>query len=328
MQRIVLFFLAVLLFFPVASGAEIREGSFELGPFLGVYGSSPDFSSKAMYGMRAGYNFTPHWGIEGAYSYVESRATLYQADALYHFMPEKSLTPFVFAGVGGANNKPEGKDSHGKFLADIGAGIKYYFAKDVGLRADVRDVMTNYHNLAVTVGLTFAFGGKTPKAAPAAPAPAPEAAKPAPAPEAPKPAPAPAPEAAKPAPASETPKAEPVKIILEDIHFDFDKATLTPVAKEILGKNIQTIKANQGMKVQIEGHACAHGPEKYNMALSERRANAVKEYLVKAGIDSDRLATIAYGETRLAMPEIPTPRNKESVEARTNRRVHFEVIVK
>ncbi len=329
MRRIVLFLLVALLCFPVASGAEIREGSFELGPFLGVYGSSPDFSNKAMYGMRAGYNFTPHWGIEGAYSYVESRATLYQADALYHFSPEKALTPFVFAGIGGANNKPEGKDAQGRFLADIGAGIKYYFAKDVGLRADVRDVMTNYHNLAVTVGLTFAFGGKTPKAAPAAaPAPAPEAPKPAPKAEAPKPAPAPEPVAAKPAPAPEAPKAEPLKIILEDIHFDFDKATLTAAAKDILGKNVQTIKANPGMKVQIEGHACAHGPEKYNMALSERRANAVKEYLVKAGIDAGRLSSIAYGETRLAMPETPTAKNKESVEARTNRRVHFEVIVK
>ena len=82
------------------------------------------------------------------------------------------------------------------------------------------------------------------------------------------------------------------------------------------------------MRVEIEGNSCAHGPDKYNMALSERRANAVKEYLIKSGISADRLTTIAYGETRLAMPEIPTPYNKESVEARTNRRVHFVVIVK
>jgi OOP family OmpA-OmpF porin len=64
------------------------------------------------------------------------------------------------------------------------------------------------------------------------------------------------------------------------------------------------------------------------MALGERRANAVKEYLVKEGIDASRLSTISYGETRLAKPETPTPKNKNSAEAIANRRVHFEVIVK
>ena len=141
----------------------------------------------------------------------------------------------------------------------------------------------------------------------------------------PMPAPVPTPEPTPPPP---PPAAEPVKITLEDIHFEFDKATLTKLAKEILARDIATLKENQGVKVQIEGHACAHGTEDYNMALSERRANAVKEYLVNQGIAADRLTTIAYGETRLAMPEIPTPKNKQSKEAKANRRVHFEANVK
>ena len=146
--------------------------------------------------------------------------------------------------------------------------------------------------------------------------------EPAPAP-APPPVPVPAPVVAAPVPV-----AEPVKIILEDIHFDFDKATLTNKAKEILARDIQTLKENTGINVQIEGHTCAHGSEIYNMALGERRAIAVKEYLSKQKIAADRMTTISYGKTRLAMPEIPTPKNKESIEAKTNRRVHFEVIVK
>jgi len=137
----------------------------------------------------------------------------------------------------------------------------------------------------------------------------------------PKPEPAPVPPPPPPA-------AEPVKIVLEDIHFDFDKATLTEAAKEILARDIATLKENPGVNVQIEGHTCAHGTEDYNMALGERRANAVKEYLSNNGIAAERMTTISYGETRLAMPEIPTPKNKESKEAKTNRRVHFEVIVK
>lgn len=147
--------------------------------------------------------------------------------------------------------------------------------------------------------------------------------KPEPMPEPVPPPPAPMPEPTPPPPA---PVVEPMKITLEDIHFDFDKATLTKVAIGILNSDIKTLKENSDIKVQIEGHACAHGTDAHNMALSERRANAVKEYLVHQGIASGRLTTIAYGSTRLAMPEIPTPHNKESKEAKANRRVHFEVI--
>jgi len=143
-----------------------------------------------------------------------------------------------------------------------------------------------------------------------------------------KPEPRPEPTPEPPPPPPPPPVAEPVKIILEDIHFDFDEATLTKVALDILDSNIRVLKENQGINVQIEGHTCAHGAEDYNMALGERRANAVKEYLANQGIGADRMTTISYGETRLAMPEIPTPKNKDSVEAKTNRRVHFEVIVK
>jgi len=149
---------------------------------------------------------------------------------------------------------------------------------------------------------------------------------PAPPPPPPPPAPAPAP-AAKPEPAP-VPAPAPKKIVLEDVHFDFDKATLTNEAKAILARDVATLKENSGIKVQIEGHTCAHGKDDYNMALGERRANAVKEFLVKEGVDAGRLSTISYGETRLAMPETPTPKNKNSTEAKANRRVHFEVIMK
>lgn len=148
--------------------------------------------------------------------------------------------------------------------------------------------------------------------------------KPEPKPEPVVPPPPPKPEPTPPPP----PVVEPVKVILEDIHFDFNNAALTKVATGILDSNIKTLKDNPGVNVQIEGHTCAHGAEDYNMALGERRANAVKEYLVAQGVDAGRMTTISYGETRLAMPETPTPQNKESKEARANRRVHFEVVVK
>ena len=116
-------------------------------------------------------------------------------------------------------------------------------------------------------------------------------------------------------------------ITLEDVHFDFDKATLTDEAKAILLRNIAVLKENPEIKVTVEGHTCAHGSEKYNMRLGERRAQAVKEFLVKeGGIDEARMTTISYGETRLLNPEVPTAKNKNTPEVKANRRVHFEVV--
>ncbi len=114
--------------------------------------------------------------------------------------------------------------------------------------------------------------------------------------------------------------------VFRDVHFDFDKATLTEHARKILDKNIRTLKNNPRMKVRIAGHACQHGSESYNLALSKRRVNAVKEYLVKGGIAPERLSTSAYGDRRPLFVEEPTPKNKNSKEMKANRRVHFEVI--
>lgn len=327
MVRLVLILITVLFTasVPALSTAEIREGSFELSPFIGYALPGHDYDDRPVYGLRAGYNFTRNWGLEGAFEYINHVGELYHADAVYHFTPEQAFNPFLFAGVGAAHVR---KESNTEFMGNFGLGFKYSFTDSVAFRTDVRDVLTDFHSVVATAGFTFTFGGKTPKAAPATkPEPMPEP-KPVPKTETkPAPAPVPAPETkveTKPVMA-----AEPVRIILEDIHFDFDKATLTNEAKAILKRDVKTLKDNPGIRVQIEGHACAHGTEAHNMALSERRAQAVKEYLMKdGGIASDRLTTISYGETRLAMPEIPTPKNKNSSEAKANRRVHFEVIVK
>jgi outer membrane protein OmpA-like peptidoglycan-associated protein len=124
--------------------------------------------------------------------------------------------------------------------------------------------------------------------------------------------------------------AEPKVIILafEDIHFDFDKSTLTPEAQEILKRNIQVLKDNPKARVRIAGYTSASGTDAYNQALSERRANAVLEYLLKEGVISDsRLSTIGYGETDPAMYEA-APKEIYSKEAKANMRVLFEIIVK
>lgn len=311
--------LAVVLL-PSISSAEIREGSFEINPFAGYYFPSTEAQDHGIYGLRVGYNLTKNWGVEGAFDHFVDSAEMYHADVLYHFNPKTNFNPFIVGGIGDAFMR---EGTHNAFMGNIGLGFKYFLSDTVGLRFDARGAFSDFSSLVTTAGITIQLGGKVPAAATVEQVPAPTPPPPAPSP---TPMPTPMPEATPAPPPAATPA--PVRVVLEDIHFGFDKATLTGAAEEILDRNIQLIRENPGIEVQIEGHACAHGPDDYNMALSERRADAVKEYLIKGGIPADRLTTIAYGETRLAMPEIPTPYNKESIEARTNRRVHFEVIVK
>ena len=121
---------------------------------------------------------------------------------------------------------------------------------------------------------------------------------------------------------------EPKVIILafEDIHFDFDKSTLTKEAQVILKRNIQILKENPNAKVRIAGYTSASGTDEYNQKLSERRANAVKEYLVNEGvITPERLSKIGYGETKPSMYEA-APKDLYSDAAKANMRVLFEII--
>ncbi len=123
---------------------------------------------------------------------------------------------------------------------------------------------------------------------------------------------------------------EPKVIILafEDIHFDFDKSTLTNEAQVILKRNIQILKENPKAKVRIAGYTSASGSDEYNQKLSERRATAVKDYLVNEGVlTPERLSKIGYGETNPAMYEA-APKDLYSKAAKANMRVLFEIIVK
>ena len=325
-----LFILVFLVLSAGISWAEIREGSFEINPFMGYCtgATSRVLCHKDFFGIRAGYAVTKNWEIEGAFDFVDSAAEMFHADLLYHFMPEKkSFHPFLVAGLGEAHVRPKHSESYTTLMVDIGAGFKYFLNDTIAIRTDFRDVMTHSHNAVLTAGLTFAFGGRTPKSAAAAPAPVPAPTtetKPEPAPAA-EPSPKPGPVApTAPAPAAAP---EPLRIILEDVHFEHNKATLTPMAKEILKKDIQVLKENPVVKVEIQGHTSAIGGALYNMKLSWKRADTVKDYLVKEGISPDRMKTVGYGKTRLEVPEL-NPRKKESKASKINRLVHFEIIDK
>ena len=142
-----------------------------------------------------------------------------------------------------------------------------------------------------------------PKIAAAPPPPAPVAAAPAPvAPPAPAPAPA-APEPAPPAPppAAERPPA-PQEFSATDalklVYFDFDRAEIRPSETNVLDANARWLQANREALLIVEGHCDERGTDAYNLALGERRARAVRDYLVAQGVAADRITTISYGEER------------------------------
>jgi OmpA-OmpF porin, OOP family len=327
-----LVFFSFLLFLPDISRAAFEKGNVEITPFMGYCtgATSPDLCHKDVYGLRAGYNITDKWEFEGSYDYFVSSASMFHTDLLYHFTPEKSFTPYIVGGIGAANVHPSDGDHYSSILGDVGVGFKYYFLSGMAFRADVRDMATHQNNVIATAGITFAFGKKTPSPAPT-PVPTPEPTPiptPAPTPEptpapTPLPTPVPAPEAT-PVPA---PTPEPQKIVLEDVHFKFDKADLTRTAREILGRNIQTMKEYPDVDVVVEGHTSMIGSAKYNMALSIQRAKKVEKYLVRHGIPAERLKIIGYGKTRPEVHE-KNPKDKNSAAARMNRRVHFRIIIK
>ncbi|MGF1477709.1 MAG: peptidoglycan-associated lipoprotein Pal [Geminicoccaceae bacterium] len=88
----------------------------------------------------------------------------------------------------------------------------------------------------------------------------------------------------------------------DTIYFAFDSSVLDARSEGILQQQAEWLQSNQNVSMTIEGHCDERGTREYNLALGDRRANAVKEYLVALGIDSERLLTISYGYERPVDP--------------------------
>jgi peptidoglycan-associated lipoprotein len=140
-----------------------------------------------------------------------------------------------------------------------------------------------------------ACGKKPPVAGP--PPPPPPAEKPAttpPPPPAPTPPPPPTP---TPAPVEEETIDSLTKSgVLKPVFFAYDSVVITEEARGILQRNADYLKKRQTAKVIVEGHADSRGTNEYNLALSDRRAAAVRDYMVSLGITADRISSVAKGE--------------------------------
>jgi peptidoglycan-associated lipoprotein len=181
--------------------------------------------------------------------------------------------------------------------------------------------------LTIALSLTVAACRKPAPATTPAPPPPPPAAPATP----PAPPPPPPPKAAPPAP---TPLTEDqifaqksldqlnAERPLSDVYFNLDEATIRQDARAPLQKNADWMKRWASTRIQVEGHCDERGTPEYNLALGERRANAVKEYLVSLGVPADRIGVVSKGKE--------APFCSESNEGcwQQNRRGHFLITAK
>ncbi|GHU03576.1 membrane protein [Alphaproteobacteria bacterium] len=243
------------------------------------------------------------------------RATTLMLNALYDFDTGTPWTPYIGAGVGGAwleassinagmvtsGSLAKIDDSDLVFAWQGIVGVSYAFTNALSIKADYRTLGTtsaeykiknpvsfdkfedSYAAHSLLVGFTYKFN------APADPAPA-----------------------AKPAPAQQAVIAKSYLVF-----FDFDKADITPEARSIIGQAANAAKAEKATAINLVGHTDATGSVTYNLALSLRRANAVKDALITLGVPANEISVVGKGKSD---PLVPTA---DGVREPQNRRVQI-----
>ncbi len=304
-----------------------------------------DSQTPTSYGLEGGYNWNMGnylLGVDG-FADINKRAThapgainygshVYGLDAKLG-IPYGNWLPY--AKLGYANTSGNGdvvlrniddNDVH------LGLGVEYKFAPNWSLTGEVTNSsgesgVNKLRNTNATIGLNFYFGGAK-AAAPTAAANELQRAEYQATPAAPavleqatydlEPAlKQSAPEAATLTRETWETLLQEKALVIEGAHFDFDSAKLRPTADAKLNEVVEFAAAYPDAKLEVSGYTDSIGAEKYNLKLSERRAAAVKQYLVNKGVSDSRIHTQGYGEAD------PVASNKTKEGRAKNRRVEL-----
>jgi outer membrane protein OmpA-like peptidoglycan-associated protein len=215
------------------------------------------------------------------------------ANLSYDFMPTSVITPYIGAGAGIAFIDSNTSLGSTQFAWDAFVGARYQISNAMSVGIEARYVGTTdpgvtvngtyfsgrNHNFLALAGVAFKFG--QPEAAPPPP----------------------------PAPAAQAPSFM--------VFFDWDRSNLSAQALNTIKQAAATFKTKGNARITATGHTDKSGPENYNMALSLRRANAVKDALVREGVPATAISVVGRGESQ---PLVPTA---DGVREPQNRRVEI-----
>jgi OOP family OmpA-OmpF porin len=283
-------------------------------------------------GLKFGKPVHPLWDIQIGATHARSddngfdyHQTLVGADALL-MLSRKTFRPYLLVGIGAERDKESNpiRDVSGwSPYYQAGVGFQVSMNEQWSLQADVRNVRSHLRDddkfgfsrantKYATVSLNYAFN---PPPRPAPPAPAPVVEPPPPAPVAPPPPPPPPPA-----------RFEKVTLSASEL-FGFDSATLA-MPQPKLDDIAAALQADPSITdVDITGYTDRLGSPKYNQKLSERRANAVRDYLIGKGVDGKRLKAYGKGEQNPVVTDCHQKKRKELIECLApNRRVEVEPI--
>ena len=246
-----------------------------------------------LYDIPTGTAFTPYLGVGGGYARVKADGVRPIAAGLVDV--DDSDNVFAYQGILGVayGITPNLK---------LGLDYRYFATQDPEFSAsNGASVDSEYSAHTVLIGLRWEFGAPARAAAPAVAVPPP-----------PPPAPPPAPMAAPP-PAAPAPGIQRSFLVF----FDFDRSNITTEADRVIREAAANSKRGAVSRINVTGHADRAGPDAYNMALSMRRADAVKAVLVREGVPANQIAVVARGESQ---PLVPTA---DGVREAQNRRVEI-----
>ena len=354
MRKQLTFAVAMIAAGQAASAAD-ETGKWYVTPQGGYLWSDSDrhVDDDYYYGLGIGKHLSPEWSLElnaidGDYDTDlgggELGITAYSLDALRVFRRASRVSPFLSIGVGYIRDNIDPGPTEESWLGQAGAGLLIDVAQnaaetfvfqlrpEVKARWDFINVGNIDHFVDYSAGLGFQFAFGSPRHMPAPkPAPAPAAA-----PEPPPPPPPPPPQDSDhdgvldpQDQCPDTPRGVAVDAVgcprkdavtLKGVGFEYNSATLIGDSRPVLDEVAADLKKHPRLKVELQGHTDSKGSDQYNLKLSQRRADAVRDYLLNQGILSNQLSAKGYGEAR------PKASNDNDAGRAENRRVDMQVL--
>jgi OOP family OmpA-OmpF porin len=341
----------VLAAMPTMPAMADDAGHWYLAPQVGGFWSDRDRNVEDedwLFGLSAGKHLNDRWSLEANINTtrleapggrdVSLRGT--SLDLLRVFARDKAVSPYLTVGAGAVHSDLGTGPHDDQLMLQAGVGLLARVwrnesgTRTLSLRPEVKARWEDagrfgyFRDYLATVGLQFSFGPQRVAEQPALPA-------------APAPAPAPAPRPAPPADSDGdgvvdsqdrcpgTPRGVAVdangceqkgSITLEGVSFELNSADLTAASLPVLARIAADLKKYPGLRVEVQGHTDSSGSDRYNLSLSERRAQAVRAYLIDQGVSSGQVEARGYGESQ------PIADNSTAAGRARNRRVDMKVL--